>query len=899
MTAPAPAAAPDADLEQRWAAWLITRNRTGARIAIALTVVIYPLFAILDWLVVPPQWWTLLIATRVVVTVGAFVHLAVLRTAFWERHWRVCTSAHALVLSAGIVVMVVAIGGFPSGYYAGISLTMLGGGLLFVWPHRQAIATYSGIVMGYVFPCAAIATIDDWFAGSQNLFFLVATATVVSASHGFVHKSAKEQLAGEIALERTKATLERAHEQLKQLDRFKSQFFANITHELKTPLAMILSPLELMLGGDLGRLDDEQRGTMDAMFRSGMKLLKLVQDLLDLSKLEESRLHLRVTGCDLVAFLHDLVAQAEPLARRKKIELSFEADAESCLAWCDPERLERVFVNLLSNAAKFTPEGGHIRVSAKSTPTQVLVSVADDGPGFAADMAERVFERFFQIDMAGTRRYGGAGIGLALAKELVELHGGRIWAESEQGKGATFRVQLHRDVGRLPPGAIDRRVESRDVADGKRSTDRSISDWSVQLAARADYRLLDIAEVTERRVVLRDSGAGQRTFTVLVVEDTPDVIRLVNLSLHREFRVVAAENGARGLELALRDPPHLVVTDFMMPAMDGMELTRRLRADPRTGHIPIVMLTARGDLDDRVAGLQSGVNAYLAKPFSPRELLTTVRGLLKVQDSQADLLLRQKMDSLVQLAGGLAHEINNPLNYIKNSVGILRKDAETVEAAIARAGTGPVAPEDLARLERTNARIRKMVETAEAGVRRIAGTVELMRKYSREGYTRAMAPLDAFAAARDVVAMVLPATGRDVRVETTFQGDGTVDCVAEEFHQVLSNLVQNAVEACQDGTGLVHVTGRGEADRIVLVVRDNGSGMSPEVRQQIFTPFFTTKEPGRGMGLGLTIVWRFVTALGGSIEVQSDAGAGTAFTLRLSRRAADRATTDADAVRAG
>ncbi|MFO0603222.1 MAG: HAMP domain-containing sensor histidine kinase [Polyangiales bacterium] len=253
-------------------------------------------------------------------------------------------------------------------------------------------------------------------------------------------------------LEEATEKLTGAHEELKRLDQFKSRFFANITHELKTPLAMVLSPIELMVAGELGHLSEPQRATLRSVHSNGARLLKLIGDLLDLSRLEESRLRLRVAEHDLVAYLRQLVAQVEPLTSRKNIEVSFSSDAESAPAWCDLDRMERVFVNLLSNAAKFTPLGGRITVTVAATRDAVTACVGDNGPGFPAEMAERVFERFFQVDAGAShnrQNAGGTGIGLALARELVELHGGRIWAESAPGRGARFYVELPREVARL------------------------------------------------------------------------------------------------------------------------------------------------------------------------------------------------------------------------------------------------------------------------------------------------------------------------------------------------------------------------------------------------------------------------------------------------------------------
>jgi signal transduction histidine kinase len=295
------------------------------------------------------------------------------------------------------------------------------------------------------------------------------------------------------------------------------------------------------------------------------------------------------------------------------------------------------------------------------------------------------------------------------------------------------------------------------------------------------------------------------------------------------------------------------------------------------------MLTARGDLDDRVAGMESGVNLYLTTPFHPKELLQSVRTLLNIEGTHADLLLNQQVDSLEKVASGMAHEINNPLNYIKNAVALVRTDMGKVVGLLREARGRDLTAEEAKTLETAETRARRMFETADAGVRRIAGTVDLMRKYSREGYTRRIEAYDVFGAVKDVVDIVLPATGRDVRVEMDLQGAGVVECVPEEFHQVLTNLIQNAIEASPDDGGLVRIGGRVDDAQVVLTVRDNGAGIPREQRDRIFTPFFTTKGPGKGMGLGLTIVWRVIHSLKGTIEVGGEEGAGAEFVVRIPR----------------
>ncbi len=874
----------DPSIRQKWADWLVGRNRSGTRTVLWLIVVFYPLFGVLDYLIMPRESLPVLWSSRVVITVITLLMFRVLRSEVFKRHSSAITSAYMTVVGFGIAIMIVVDHGFRSEYHAGLNLVMITGSLLFIWPWKVSLVANSAILLSYIIPNAIGSSSADAVLGVTHLFFMVTTAVVVIAGHFFTYSSQHQQVVDQILLDRAKANLETAHAQLKELDAFKSTFFANITHELKTPLAMILSPLELMIDGELGKVTDSQKATLQTMLRSGMKLLKLINDLLDLTKLEESRIRLHASEANLTQYLHGLADQVQPLTQRKGIDLTFVAPETPVFVHCDLERLERVFINLLSNAAKFTPQEGHIALTLREVPGGVEVEVKDDGPGFPSDKAVQVFERFFQVDQSGTRRYGGTGIGLALAKELVELHGGRIWAKSEVGQGATFTVFLRTGLKHLRP---DQLVKSDQLPSYQENARREsgLMDTSVEMSTRKDYRLLDIAEASERRVVERDFDENERQWTVLIVEDNPDVIRVIHLSLRREFKVMAAPDGLRGFELAQKEQPNLIITDLMMPGIDGLELTKRLRAEPLTKYTPIIMLTARGGTEDRIAGIEQGVSAYLSKPFSAKELLSTARSLLNVQESQADLLMNQRMDSLESIAGGLAHEINNPLNYVKNSVARIKLDFAETLTLVEAAKTEPLAEAQALKIDKIAARFQKMIDTAESGVKRIAGTVELMGRYSREGYSRDLREHDVFQALRDVVLVVLPATGRDVKVTDALPPTGAILCVPEEFNQVLTNLLQNAIEAVADGTGEVQLLGAVEAGFLELRVKDNGSGIPESVRSKIFNPFFTTKGPGKGMGMGLTMTRRVILSLGGTIAVQSETGKGTEFIVRIPRHA--------------
>ena len=869
----------EADVERRWRLWLVERNRRGLRIGLIIMITLYPAFGLLDWLIAPRDALGRLWATRIAIAGVTLALFRVLRSRAFERWGEWITAGYVWLGGAGVTAMTGYMGGLESPYYAGVSLMLLAAGLLMVWRPPVVLATHSSVVGTFILVNLATNTIGSAAVAFSNLAFLCTTALVAAVGQILYFRTQREQLVQRVRLEQTTLNLERAHAELRKLEQFKSRFFANITHELRTPLAMILTPLELMLEGEMGDFSEAQRSSFQTMFKSALKLLKLIDDLLDLSRLEESHLELNLAEHDLVEQLRALTDQSQVLAGRKSIALQFRPDLEHAPIWCDPERLERVFVNLLSNAIKFTPPMGHVTVLLHDRPDTVEIVVEDDGHGFPPDRAAKLFERFYQVDMAGTREHGGAGIGLALARELVLLHGGTIEASSDGRSGARFTVALRKGTAHI---RSDARIEPQAEPEGARR--HEAVEWPVQLSRRRDFRLIDIEEAAERRAVERDSDEHARPYTAVVVEDHPQVVRLIHMALRRHFRVFTAPDGLRGLDLAIQQRPNVVVTDLMMPGIDGLELTRRLKEDRRTHHIPVIMLTARGELGDRVKGLETGVSVYLRKPFSPKELITCARQLVEAKEETADLVLTHRMESLEIVAAGLAHEINNPLNYVKNSLARVRLDTEKALSLALQSRDRPLDDAERAALESAAKRARELLGVAESGLKRIGGTVELMGRYGRGGFRREMVPHDAWEAVRTVVGVVLPATGRHVQVELDLHGDGTLECVPEEFNQVLTNLVQNAIEAVPETSGRVRVNGAVDGEMLTLHVRDNGPGIDPEIQARLFTPFFTTKGPGHGIGLGLTISRRVVHSLGGTLQVVSAPGEGADFVVHVPRR---------------
>ncbi len=851
------------------------RNASSLRVAALLGVSLVPLFWVLDWLVLPDHVVGLGVLRLASTAFGCFLLVAHSRRPAWvRRHVDALTIAFAYMVGWSIALMCWLHEGYASPYYAGICLVVISVGYLFAWPTRLSAPFFGLMYLFYMGPLVVgLLPAGELEIFASNQFFLIATIIMTLASQRHRFQLEVREFSTNLDLQQAKDSLEGAVEGLKELDRLKTTFFSNITHELRTPLTLILAPLESILAGELGNFDERQKASLRPTRRAALRLLRLINDLLDMAQLEERFLKLQPERCDLSLLLGSIVDYSRPLAARKRIDLQLHVAGDPPELTIDVQKMERVVVNLLSNALKFTPEKGQVVVTLQDAQDEVLLEVRDSGIGIPADMLESIFERFRQADGSVTRRFGGTGIGLALAKELVELHGGCIEVESEHEQGSLFRIRLRKGQEHLPEALVAPQEEG---PQGPR-------EWTQQLQARQSYRFLEIEEATDRRMALRAEPRAMAT-KVLVVEDTQDVLQLLQLQLKDEHAVYLAANGLQGLELARRELPDVIISDYMMPEMDGIEMLRHLRNDPATADIPVVLLTARSRLDDRIDLRKAGADVYLSKPFSSAELKAVVMQLLEKRGRQAGMVAREQVRSLEAIASGLAHEIHNPLSYIRTALVVIGEKLNSLTALLEREDLD--SEERAQRVEPLQQRIERMQGVAEQGVQRLEGVVQLVRQYAREGFSEEAVPHPLDEAVRNVLALVAPRDGAETELTLDLQAaDGKVGCVPEELHQVIRNLVQNALDAAGD-KGQVAVRTRAEGDQLVLEVEDDGPGITREQLGRIFTPFFTTKEPGMGMGLGLTITLQTVTRLGGSIRTHSVPGQGTRFRVRLPLAAA-------------
>jgi len=418
-------------------------------------------------------------------------------------------------------------------------------------------------------------------------------------------------------------------EALAAIDRTKTAFFSNVSHEFRTPLTLMLGPVEDLLAGAVGPLTDDQRRQLEFLRRNGVRLQKLVNSLLDFSRLEAGRLQASYEPTDLSTMTRDLASAFRSAVERAGLVFEIDCPPLEEPIFVDREMWEKIVLNLLSNALKFTFQG-KISISLRDRDGAVELKVADTGAGVPEEDLPRLFERFHRVEGQQARTYEGSGIGLALVQELAKLHGGRASAESTLGEGSTFTVTIPRGTDHLPWERLGAAREWVSTAVAPEVYVEEATRWSPAASAGVPAPQ---PPADAPRILLADDNADMRDY--------------VRRLLEPHWRVEAVEDGAKALEAARARPPDLVLTDVMMPGLDGFALLRELRKADATRSVPVVMLSARAGEEAKVEGLTAGAEDYLAKPFSARELLARVRTHLELARLRKDIQARQ--DYLLKL----------------------------------------------------------------------------------------------------------------------------------------------------------------------------------------------------------------------------------------------------------
>jgi signal transduction histidine kinase/CheY-like chemotaxis protein len=460
---------------------------------------------------------------------------------------------------------------------------------------------------------------------------------------------------------------------LAELDRAKTTFFSNISHEFRTPLTLLLGPLREELAGEA--LPPAGRARLEMAYRNGMRLLKLVNALLDFSRIEAGRMSARFEPTDLAGLTTELASNFESACADAGLGLAVRCEPLSQPAYVDREMWEKIVLNLLSNAFKFTFEGS-IEVCLRESDARALLTVRDTGVGIPAASMPRLFERFHRVEGARARTHEGSGIGLAMVHELVRLHGGEIRAESEPGRGAAFHVALPLGHDHLPREQVAEAAAAAPGAGVASMFRQEVHDW---------LRLPDASRLPEVA-----PAPGAERARILVVDDNADMREYIERLLGAHWEVNAVEDGEMAMRALATSRYHLVLTDAMMPRMDGFALLRAIRSDASLRQLPVLMLSARAGEESRIEGLEAGADDYLVKPFSARELVAQVRAQLAMAQArrlaarEREVLLADEREARMDLQRHW-EDLVELFDKAPNPMVILRGREHVVELANAAA----------------------------------------------------------------------------------------------------------------------------------------------------------------------------------------------------------------------
>jgi signal transduction histidine kinase len=905
---------PPADLGPEFqAAFLAEDQRERLRVGklgCLLVIVLMPAGASLDWFVYHKE-APLFLGLRLLCSLLTGGLLWLHFTAWGERRVRWMAPAIALLPAACIAVMLALTAGWYSPYYAGLNLVVLAMSVVARWTVMESVAIFGGLLGFYVF-AGLVAShgkpgVEMTATLFNNFYFLVLTGVITIAGNSLYNRLRLREFTSRFELDRNQQLLEDSNRKLRELDEAKSRFFANISHELRTPLTLLLAPLET-LQRNFVRLDaSEVAEQLQMMQGNGLRLLKLINDLLDLVRLDSGHMQVKREAVDLSEYIRGILNSARKLADDRRLQLKAEVEPSLARVMLDRDKLEKILLNLVINAIKFTASGGTITCRAERRDRWLAVEVADTGVGIQPEQLPHVFDRFWQADTSSQRKHQGVGIGLALVKELAEVQGGQVKVSSVVNQGTTFSILLPwveaSAAGTPAPAnnpapdrnghataAIPATAQSVPATPAKpvvaAPPAEARDEWLVQLYRRAE--LFPALTSLRESVRVDESLARDNRPRLLIADDEPDMLRFLKSQLTVYFRVIEAFDGAQAVEKAAQFLPDVVLCDMMMPEKDGLQVCRELRERTSTRNIPILLLTARADEETKITSLMAGASDFLTKPFSVTELHVRLKNLVESRQLQRELIRQkqmleatledlketemqlvqsEKLASLGRMSAGIIHEINNPLNYAKTGMYVLKRVGRYVPEA-----------------ERPE--FDEVVKDIEDGLTRVATIVGDLR-----GFTHPHGGLNEQVDVRKVVESSLRFLAAEVKnaieVKLDIPEDFVVEANRNKLTQVFVNLLQNAVDALREKqfpegqSPQLSITASAQNRMRTICIRDNGPGIPDDILGKIFDPFFTTKEVGEGTGLGLSICYRILVEAGGRITARSQPGEWSEFTLEF------------------
>lgn len=744
------------------------------------------------------------------------------------------------------------------------------------WPFAQAIRTPREAVVFDLSSRFGPLPVGRWNARTERAILLPLSRAGESVPYAFLvagisphrtlddryrafFQATADQVANVMANARAYDAEKKRAEALTEIDRAKTAFFSNVSHEFRTPLTLILGPVEEALTQPTRSLSGED---LEVVHRSSVRLLRLVNSLLDFTRIEAGRLHLSFEPTNLSTLTTELASAFYSLIERAGMKLIVNCPPLPEPVYVDRSQWEKIVLNLVSNAFKFTFEG-EIEVSVHWCEDHTELRVRDTGTGIPAQELPRIFERFHRVPQARGRSYEGTGIGLALVQELVKLHAGSVRAESVEGQGTTFVVSMPGGSAHLPADQIVREHELLPPAVKASSYVLEASQWVPSGGARPVPQDASI-EVQSAPVPPQSRSTPTEAGRILLVDDNADMREYLSRLLRPRWELEAVGDGQAALASARRHPPDLILSDVMMPGLDGFALLRQLRMDSKTRTVPVILLSARAGEEAILEGLDYGADDYLAKPFTSQELLARVRTHLTMARARNELnaeLARANAD-LEAFSYSVAHDLRGPLSGIDGFSGLL----------LAKHG------------EALNDEARSYLDLVRQSAERMAQMIDdllMLSSLSRTEPQRVQVDLSAMA--QEILEKLrLQEPLRDVHTVLT-PGLTTLGD-AGLLRSALENLLGNAWKySSRQPLARIEFGVDIKMGESVYYVRDNGAGFDMNHAGKLFNAFQRLHRSSEfpGTGIGLATVQRIVRRLGGRIWAEAAVGKGATFYFTL------------------
>lgn len=858
----------------------VHRRQSYQRAAVLATVFIIAA-ASLDWVVFREQFSTFFVARLIT---GALLLLVLfgLKVTTNQTLFRVLGHCVALLPLLVIDWMIHRTGGGSSPYYGGLCTVLVGATLILRWPTTDSVINAVICVGGYLYISLILHDNADPGDVFTHTYFMFVTAVFACVGTYFYNDIRFREFLLVQEVELAKEKVENTNQQLRAIDETKSRFFANLSHELRTPLTLILGPTENLRGLLKPNSDPLCDEYLDTIEENGYRLLRLINDILDLVKLDSGESPPRPESVDVREFIDGMVSNLKPIASLKSVSISSRSNVSSMpVVWLDRDRLEKIILNLAVNAVKFTKAGGSITLSTEVQDDKIRFTVADTGQGMSAEDVENVFVRFWQADMSAKRKHRGAGIGLSLVKSLTESMEGDVTVNSRLGEGTIFDVLLPATEPPKGVSADDGIAKEKDILERFNEQARSRTD-RLSTAQSIEADTIEHQPLEE----VKNNNGFERRKRVLVADDEEAMRHFITRQLG-QYDLVEARDGEEAWKLAQNQKPDLVILDLMMPGLDGIEVTRKIRSSDTLSRVPVILITAQASESPRLEALEAGVNDFISKPFSTVELSVRAKNLLnsaefevkladnnerleeaygQLKEQESLLVQTEKLSSLGRMSAGIVHEVNNPLNYTKTALHAL----ETFKTVV---------PED----ERED--YLDVLGDAREGVQRVIGIVSDLRSFTRgdSALTDDVGLKDVVESARRLSSSAMSGMKFVADIDENISVEGNEG----QLCQLLVNFFQNSVRAIEvKGEGGGEISVRTEVlddDSVKLVVRDNGCGIPEDIQSQIFDPFFTQNDVGEGMGLGLSICHRIVKQHNATISMDSKLNEFTEFAVTFAK----------------